>query len=199
MSNLDLNPKFTIAYKGKMFQVVTWEGKPGVIFEAAVRSPGVRMLIEMSRDGVKGLLMTKELRREAGGFDYRLPGGKVFDSLEEFNAFKEQNKDFSEVTLSAAKKENNEEAGVVGGTYTLLEISKAGASVEWDLYYYLVEDAEIGHQNLEEHEQGDIETVFLTPPELYEKLLAREVKEGRSANMVWWWLAKNGHISLARE
>ena len=56
---LEMNPQFEIAYRGKMFEVVAWEGKPGVKFEAAVRSPGVRMLIETEQDGKKGILMTK--------------------------------------------------------------------------------------------------------------------------------------------
>jgi hypothetical protein len=30
------------------------------------------------------ILITKEWRNEQNGFDYRLPGGKVFDSLREY-------------------------------------------------------------------------------------------------------------------
>ncbi|MBI5466096.1 MAG: hypothetical protein HY974_02290 [Candidatus Kerfeldbacteria bacterium] len=88
-------PKFAIVYQGKMFEVIRWEGKPGVMFEAAVRAPGVRLIIETEKDGQKGLLMTKELRREAEGFDYRLPGGKVFDNLKEYNQFRSQDGDIT--------------------------------------------------------------------------------------------------------
>jgi hypothetical protein len=83
IESLDTNkPKFEVVYRGKMFEIVNWEGKPGVTFEAAVRAPGVRLIIETEKDGLKALLMTKEVRREATGVDFRLPGGKVFDSLE---------------------------------------------------------------------------------------------------------------------
>lgn len=193
---LEMNPQFEIAYRGKMFEVVTWEGKPGIKFEAAVRSPGVRMLIETEQDDIRGILMTKELRREAGGWDFRLPGGKVFDTLVELDVFREEGKDVSEKALIAAKRENEEEAGVTDGLYELVEISKAGASVEWDLYYYLVTNARIEEAKLTEDEKGDIETVFVSPKELFEKLLKREIKEGRSADILWWWLAKNEYIKF---
>lgn len=195
-SNLNLKPNFKIVYQGKMFEVVEWEGKPGVTFEAAVRSPGVRTMIECDVDGSKGLLMTRELRREAGGWDYRLPGGKVFDTLNELNAYQSENKDVAEKALQAAMRENREEAGVVGGVYEYVETSKAGASVEWDLYYYVVTGAEVGAQELEEAETGDIETVKLSAHDIFEKLTSREIKEGRSADMLWWWLHKNGFVAF---
>lgn len=76
----------TIIFSGNMFKIVQWEGRPWVIFEAAVRAPGVRLLIVGEQSGVSGLWMTRELRRESSGWDLRLPGGKVFDSLAEFRA-----------------------------------------------------------------------------------------------------------------
>ena len=195
-SQLSMKPNFTIAYRGKMFEVVTWEGKPGVMFEAAVRAPGVRLIIETEKDANKALLMTREIRREAGGVDYRLPGGKVFDSLEEFDNHRDSGSDISEAAQTAAEKEGYEEAGISGGTYKFLETTTAGASVEWDLHYFKVTDAQIGDQNLEEHEQGDIETVVLSPIEIFEKLKNREIREGRSADMLWCWLAENGFIGF---
>lgn len=191
---LAMKPNFTIVYQGKMFEIVTWEGKPGVTFEAAVRAPGVRLLIETEKDGAKALLMTREIRREAGGYDFRLPGGKVFDSLLELDAHRASEDAIAPLAEIAAKKEGKEEAGISGGTYTLLEVSKAGASVEWDLHYFHVQDADIGEQDLEEHEQGDIETVTLSAEEIFAKLSQREIKEGRSADMLWSWLQKNGFI-----
>ena len=193
-----MSPKFEIVYKGKMFEVVRWEGKPGKMFEAAVRSPGVRVIIECEKDGQKALCMTSELRREAGGWDYRLPGGKVFDLLDEFNKFREEGIDMGEKAKEAAMRESREEAGLIDGKIDFLEISTAGASVEWDLHYFLVTDARFGEQQLEEDEQGDIKTVVLTGKEIFEKLVNREVKEGRSADMLWWWLEKNKIIKLAQ-
>lgn len=192
---LNMKPDFNIEYRGKIFEIVTWEGKPGVKFEAAARAPGVRLIIEMNSAGEKALLMTRELRREAGGYDFRLPGGKVYDTLQELDE-KRGSGEIDQDAYSAAVKEGKQEAGISGGTFELLEVSRVGSSVEWDLYYYLVTGAEVGDQELEEHEIGDIETVMLSPKEIYTKLVSREIKEGRSADMLWWWLQREGYIKF---
>jgi hypothetical protein len=197
-NNLAMKPQFEIAYRGKMFEVVTWEGKPGVMFEAAVRAPGVRLLIETQKDGMKALLMTQEVRREAGGVDIRLPGGKVFDSLDELDAFREKGEGITPLAKAAAEKEGKQEAGISGGEYEEIGVSKAGASVEWDLHYFKVIGADMGEQELEENEKGDIETIILSAEEIFEKLTKREIKEGRSADMLWSWLQENGFIEFKR-
>ena len=48
--------------------------------EIVRRPPGVRLLIV--KEG--NVLLTKEYRHEADGYDFRLPGGKVFESLRDF-------------------------------------------------------------------------------------------------------------------
>jgi 8-oxo-dGTP pyrophosphatase MutT (NUDIX family) len=197
-TSLEMKPEFEIAFRGKMFEIVTWEGKPGVRFEAAVRAPGVRLLIETEKDGMKALLMTREIRREAGGVDYRLPGGKVFDSLDELDAHRKSESDIAPLAQRAAQKEGKEEAGISGGQYESLEVSTAGASVEWDLHYFKVTDAEFGAQELEESEQGDIETIILSAEEIFEKLSERQIKEGRSADMLWSWLQSNGFVRFQK-
>jgi len=195
---LNPNSKVRVVYQGKMFEVIKWEGKPGVMFETAVRAPGVRLVIECEKDGQKALLMTKEFRRERGreGWDFRLPGGKVFDSLDELNQFREQGSDILVNAKDAAIKEGREEAGISGGTFTPMGISKAGASVEWDLHYFLVQNVDIGDQELEEHEKGDIETIKLSVHEIFDALVARKIQEGRSADILWFWLAQNGFIAF---
>jgi hypothetical protein len=192
----ETKPNIEIAYRGKMFEIIQWEGKPGVIFEAAVRAPGVRLLIETEKDGAKALLMTKEVRREAKGVDYRLPGGKVFDSLSELDVHRDSGQDITPVAMKAAQKEGGEEVGIQSGEFSSLGVSKAGASVEWDLHYYTVKNAVIGEQDLEDGEQ--IQTVVLSAQEIFEKLSNGEVQEGRSAEKLWQWLAKNGFIVLKK-
>jgi len=49
--------------------------------EFARRSPGTRLIIEK---GDK-IILSREFRHELGSYDYRLPGGKVYDSLDEYN------------------------------------------------------------------------------------------------------------------
>src|SRR5690349_1874405 len=97
-------------YEGKMFEIITWEGKPGKIFEKARRAPGTRILAEMEVNGEKKVVLTKEIRREAQGIDYRLPGGKIFDSLSEYRSFLEKGQDIASVALEKAKAEAKEEA-----------------------------------------------------------------------------------------
>ncbi len=191
-------PKLEVVYRGKMFEIVTWEGKPGVTFEAAVRAPGVRLLIETEKDGAQALLMTKEVRRETDGVDYRLPGGKVFDTLLELDAHRESALDIAPKAKAAAEKEGREEAGVQSGDFIPLGISKAGASVEWDLHYFVVKNVVLGEQELEELEKGDIDTVVLSGEEIFKKLSNGEIQEGRSAEKLWVWLVKNDLITLKK-
>jgi len=56
-------------------------GDKEVVFETARRAPGVRLIIV--RDGQ--MLITREFRNELDDYDYRLPGGKVFDTLDEYS------------------------------------------------------------------------------------------------------------------
>ena len=130
--------------------------------------------------------MTRELRRESDGWDLRLPGGKVFDSLAEFRAA-----DPTQIeahTLISAKREGREEAGLRSGTYSLLEVSHAGASVDWDLHYFLVTDTVMAEQELEESEVGNISVEFIPLLDLRKALIAGEVQEGRSAAILWRWM-----------
>ena len=119
-----------IVYRGKMIEIIQWEGQPGDIFEAAVRAPGVRVLIETEKDGMKALVMSKEPRREAVGVDFRLPGGKVFNSLSEFVTHRETGQDIAPILIEAAQKEGKQEAGVDRGDFLPFGVSKAGSSVD---------------------------------------------------------------------
>lgn len=191
--------KSEIKYQGKMFEVVEFEAKPGYIYETAVRAPGVRLLIEYTKDNQLGLLMTQELRRgrEENILDYRLPGGKVFDSLIEYNKANQENIDILEQASKQAVIEAEQEVGVIGGNFTPIAIAKAGGSVEWDLYYFSVKNFTLGDQNLTDEEKIDnIKVVFLTVKEIFEKLKNKEINEGRSADVIWRWLAENNLISL---
>lgn len=193
------NKKSEIVYQGKMFEVVTFSPKEGLVFETAVRAPGTRLLIEYKKGDELGLLMTSELRHDRSGssLDYRLPGGKVYDSLEEFNVAKENNNDIEVDALKAAKLEAFQEVGVKNGEFNKISVAKAGGSVEWDLHYFLVQNIELGDQELEDHEKGEIEVVFLSIGEIFQKLINKEIKEGRSADVIWTWLAKNKFIKFS--
>jgi hypothetical protein len=73
------NEDWDIVYTGDFFAIEKHKTKG---FEHAVRPPGLRLVLK--KDG--RIVLTKEYRSEYNAFDYRLPGGKVFDSLEAFLA-----------------------------------------------------------------------------------------------------------------
>ena len=100
-----------ITHQGKMIEVVQKEiqrNGESWIQEFARRSPGVRLIIPK---GDK-IVLSKEFRHEINGYDYRLPGGKVFDSLSEYNSALQLNSDISEAAKNTAIKEAKEEAGI---------------------------------------------------------------------------------------
>lgn len=76
-----------IIAEGNMFEIVHQDFDLGSgkikTFEFARRSPGTRAIV---KNAVGEILMTREYRLETQGFDYRLPGGKVFDTREAFHA-----------------------------------------------------------------------------------------------------------------
>jgi len=147
-----------ITHQGKIIEVVQQEvsqnGKTK-IFEFARRSPGTRLIIE--HDGQ--ILLTKEFRHEAKGYDYRLPGGKVYDSLGEYNAALQSGVDINEAAKAAAIKEAGEEAGIEVKDISFFHKSICGATVVWDLFYFVVKAFVKTKQNLEEGEDIHVEWV----------------------------------------
>jgi ADP-ribose pyrophosphatase len=147
-----------ITHQGKIIEVVQKEvehnGKTQV-FEFARRSPGTRLIIPK---GDK-IILSKEWRHELGGYDYRLPGGKVYDSLEEYNKALEQNVDISEKAKIAAKKEAREEVGIEVTDISFFHKSVCGATVVWDLFYFVVNSFNEASQELEDGEDITIELV----------------------------------------
>lgn len=120
--------------KGKLFELVHLRQDDGRVFEVARRAPGVRLIIHDENAGK--ILFTKEFRRELDAWDYRLPGGKVFDSLDEFEAFRASGQTIVEAAKKQAINEAQQEAGVEISGLELYKKSVLGATVEWDLYVF---------------------------------------------------------------
>src|SRR4051812_47804170 len=118
----------TITHKGKIIEVVQHEVDVGggkiKTFEFARRSPGTRLII---LDGDK-MLLTKEFRHELAGYDYRLPGGKVYDSLDEYNIALSGGVDIGEAAKQAATKEAREEVGIEPKDISFFHKSVCGAT-----------------------------------------------------------------------
>ncbi len=179
--------KGEIVYQGKMIEVIQQKVSFGEVektFEFARRAPGVRMLVISPE---KKVLITKEYRREVDGWDYRLPGGKVFDSLVEYNEFLESGKDILRAAESAAIKEAKEEAGMEVINLKHMATSHCGATVEWNLYYFLVTKFEdLGEQDLELGE--DIELTWQSFDEVKKLCLSGAIQEDRTVAVLLRYL-----------
>jgi ADP-ribose pyrophosphatase YjhB (NUDIX family)/ribose 1,5-bisphosphokinase PhnN len=149
-------------------------------FEYAERSPWVRILLT---DG-KRILLNKEVRNEAKDWtDYRLPGGKVIDTIEEYTNFIENGGDISEAAQKAAAKELYEEADIriEESNFEELHVSNAGATIKWDLYYFLAHLEEVQDaKNILTEEGEDIETGWYTYEEVQNMCLSGQIQEDRS-------------------
>lgn len=172
-----------VVFEGKIWEVVEIGDKK---FEVARRAPGVRLIIV---DRAKGqILLTREHRHELGGWDHRLPGGKVFDKLAEYSAFRKSGGDIVEAAKSKAKAEAREEAGVNIAELKLFDKSTLGATVEWDLYVFEVTDWHFSPdgQQLEDGENIDIH--WFTYAEALDLILSGKMSEGRIALILLRWL-----------
>lgn len=173
--------KTTTLFKGRIIEVIQKE-IDGRTFEIARRSPGVRLIIK----DWKKILLTKEYRHEHNAYDYRLPGGKVFDSLDEYNEKMENNEDLETYAGKAAKNEAKQEAWVLPQSLQLLSVNKAWATIERDLYYFLVEKFEVNTWGQELEEWENITTEWKTFEEVQQLCLDWSIKEDRSV----WMLLK---------
>lgn len=171
-----------VSYNGKILQVLEQDmqiGEKHVKFERARRAPGIRLII-LSKDKDK-ILIPREYRTEQGGYDFRLPGGKVFDSLTGYIDFLGTDEDILIPAAQKAKEEALEEVGIVVEDLRHFKTVNCGATVEWDLIYFVVE----GHsehsdgQQLEVGELIDVEWATLAEAE--ELVLSGQMGEYRSA------------------
>jgi hypothetical protein len=176
--------------KGKMFELVHLPQPDGRTFEVARRAPGTRLIIADTK--AKKVLLTKEFRRELNAADFRLPGGKVFDSLDEYQAFRESGKDILEPATAKAKAEAREEAGIAVLDLALYKKSTLGATVEWDLYIFEVTDWQQHKdgQALETGEQVE-EVVWFEYAIAKQMILDGAMQEERIALILLQWLEKH--------
>jgi ADP-ribose pyrophosphatase len=179
--------KEEVIFKGKHFEIVQQPmkiGEKGINFEYARRSPGTRLIIIKNEK----ILLTKEWRTELNGYDWRLPGGKVFDSLEEYNNAREAKEYMLKHATTAAKKECKEETGHISKKITHYHTTAPGALVRWDLYYFLIDESE-EHQDGQQLESGEvIEVHWFTFDEVKEMCVKNKIKEDRTVGVLLRYL-----------
>jgi ADP-ribose pyrophosphatase len=122
-----------IPFRGRIFRIVQRKFENGKVFEIAERAPGVRVIIDNKEDG--RILLSREFRHEIDGYDYRLPGGKVFDRLEDYETCPSE--DLPAAAENQAKVEAREEVGIDIQELSHLGTSTLGATVKRDLYMYV--------------------------------------------------------------
>ncbi|MFA6190327.1 MAG: NUDIX domain-containing protein [Candidatus Staskawiczbacteria bacterium] len=182
MDNLQKNGPEKIVYKGRIFEVVEQPMKVGdksIVFEIARRSPGTRLIIVKENK----ILISKEFRSELNDYDYRLPGGKVFDTLEEYN--KNISEDILLFATNAAKKECREETGLVAKNIKHYATAKSGATVIWDLFYFIVDEFEENEVG-QELETGEvINTEWKSFDEVKELCKDGKINEDRTLGVLF--------------
>ena len=154
------------------------------------RPPGIRALIINKEK--KEILLSREFRYELNGWDYRLPGGKVFDSLEDYKKSLDRD-DVIDYVEATVPKEVLEEVGLVVKNAKLIKNSRDGAGVIWDLYYYEITDYELSDNGpqLEENEVID-GYVWKSFDNVVELCINGEINEDRTVAVLLTYILKNG-------
>lgn len=168
-------------FHGRIGEIIHTRQKDGRVFERYRRAPGARLVV-VSPDGK--ILVTKEYRHEIGSVDFRLPGGKVRDTLDEYYDLLESHQDIIEAAREAAIKEALEETGLSVHEPEFITKANSGATVEWDLYYFLATkyDTHPDGQQLEHGE--DIVPTWVTIKELKEAIHNGHMSEWRSVGVL---------------
>jgi 8-oxo-dGTP pyrophosphatase MutT (NUDIX family) len=182
-----------VVFEGELFEIIrrTIEyingDLTGVLeVELARRPPGIRAIL---RDNDHRLLLIKEYRIEHNDWDYRLAGGKVFDSLAEFRAISSDEELLAHASV-ALEREVLEETGWTIGDRKLLCITKAGASVLWDLYFY---EAVVKAKSLSAPVVGDeiIHPEWLSVDQVLEMCINGRIKEDRTVGVLLRYIISN--------
>lgn len=173
--------KSSVVFSGKIGEVIHTVQPDGRVFEKFCRPPGTRLVIVSPTNKI---LITKEYRQETSNYDLRLPGGKVCDTLGEYNKLRKSSADMLKAAEAGAIKEALEETGIVVKNLEFITKATAGATVEWDLYYFLVREFEqnADGQSLEEGE--DISIVWMSVEEVEKAIKLGQMQEWRSAGVL---------------
>ena len=181
-----------IVFQGRMVEVVRQPMKhQGVVqvYESARRTPGIRIIIPDRK--TKEVILTREFRAELDDYDVRVPGGKVFNSLKEFNVHTKSGRDIQPIALDKVKEEALEEVGIVIEEASFFKLSKNGSIMEWDLLYFV---AEKWHEHTDgaqhkEFEQGVISAHRYSYAQAEKLITDGTISEDRSAIVLLRWLA----------
>lgn len=158
--------------------------------EFAERAPGVRAIIIRNDE----ILMIREFRIEHETWDYRLPGGKVYDRLPDYLAAKHTCTIERDAEL-AVKRELREEVGIQPQEVKFLHKSVAGATVIWDLLYYEVSSFEICDEGASPEDDELIQMIWQSRDQVRDLCLTGAVMEDRTAAVLLRYLYSHARPS----
>lgn len=182
-------------FSGRIFDVVQqqvdvgWENLK--IFEKAVRSPWTRLIIINPNNTI---LLTKEYRMELSWYDYRLPGGKVFDSNAEYRQFLDTKEEIKLIAQEAALKEAKEEVGIIQSDCIFFVVTHAAATIDWDLYYFILRNVVIEEQSLEEGEHITYDRYSIS--DVVKMCMDGSMQEERSCTVLLRFLYQQNLLNL---
>jgi ADP-ribose pyrophosphatase len=161
-------------------------GYVSMTFEKFVRPPGTRIIAIKDN----AIYLQKELRIETEGFDWRLPGGKVFDRFEEYKPYI-VTEVYKDIILAAAAKELQEEAQLESSDMRIFMKKGCGATVKWDLYYIVANNV-IDHHGVHDHDEGEeIEEYRFVPfNEIKGMCESGKIGEGRTVSALLSFLSQ---------
>jgi hypothetical protein len=174
---VDARDGYSPVFNGRIGQVLQSEdGK-----EYYRRSPGVRAIIPTETGFIFQKEKRKYLKRE---WDYRLCGGKVADTLPEYLKFLQANGEDNASNMHlirfALMKELEEELGIVDVEFDHepYHVSESSATVEHDLYYYVIKRFKKGKPKPQRGEK--IVMVEMPYDQVFHMLLHRDFSEDRT-------------------
>ncbi|ADB41963.1 NUDIX domain-containing protein [Spirosoma linguale] len=183
----------TQKFRGKLVEVIDREFellKNGKIqtfkIEIARRPPGVRLMIIKAGK----MLLTREFRSELQDWDYRIAGGKIFDTMDEYLKFIDDENEIILKSIEAVKNEGLEETGIIVKNQTLFYKSTSGATMEWDLYYYIVDEFDMAHKGNETEFAEIIYPEWYSYEEVITMCLDGRIKEDRTIGVLLKYLLR---------
>jgi 8-oxo-dGTP pyrophosphatase MutT (NUDIX family) len=181
MSEKVLSVNESVAYSGKIGEIIETQQPDGRVFERYRRPPGARIIIVSPENKI---LVTKEYRQESGRVDLRLPGGKVRDTVEAYHELLLSDEDMVAAATETARKEALEETGMVVGDLELATIANAGSTVEWDLYYFITSDYTASHEGQQLEHGEDIQVSWASIDEIKQAAKEQRMDEWRSVGVL---------------
>lgn len=186
-------------FQGKLWVLQQETQSNGMVYERAFRTPGVRLLFV--REGK--VLLSQEARKELGGkVDHRLPGGKVFDSVDEYQDFLASGRDILEASRKSACKEALEEVGIVIKPTNLRHLATdiLGAICSWDLHYWVCDEFEF-HSDGAQYHEAEVDDIkgFVWVPILEACRMSinkDQFSESRSAAVIIDYAVRNGYLTI---